>query len=209
LLNADPLSGLSKNQLNKIDCLVLPSFVSEQVCVDFHGACVLWVLGCSFPRFYAYTSLHTGIALENALRTVLSKQKASFGKRDGLAKLFSVALKKKFIDDSQISDSEYLTEFVELHSFRQNLEFDMADIAEQIGERHKPNIFPSLIEDLVKAIRDVRNEIAHGNHKTTITESIARHHLELGRIIILALFCAQRIRIDRESGAKMGSNLYS
>ena len=129
LQNSDPLSGLSESQFNRINCLALPDSVSEKVRVDYHGACVLWVLGSSFPRFFAYTSLHTGIALENALRTVLCNRSVKIAKRDGLAKLFFKAREAGVIDDSKLENSEYLREYFELHDFRQCFEFDLADIA--------------------------------------------------------------------------------
>lgn len=186
--SSDILTGLSDNQSNEISPLVLPEVVPDEVRVDCHGACVLWLFGSRFPHFYAWTVLHIGISLEIAFRIALSNRGIRFRKDERLERLFSLARENGVIDDSGLRDSEYLREYFELHDFRQSFEHDLAEIADAIAEQYQPKTFGALVDDLLAAIRHARNELAHSRYVRSITKDVAHHFIQLARSILVALF---------------------
>jgi hypothetical protein len=176
--------------------MLLPDVVPEEIRVDYHSACVLWLFGNKFPRFYDWTVLHIGIALEVAFRSVFINRGTEIKKDTRFIDIIRTALNEEVITEGALRSAGWLGELLELHEFRQKFEYELAEIADEIGEEYELKTLPpfvAVLAGLLHRLRLVRNALAHGEYvlpdtDTTITREVARYYLELGRSFLLALF---------------------
>ncbi len=189
LSDVDSSFGLARQAYEEVAPLTLSSAVPQNIRGEYDDARRLWAFGRFRNNFYGWASLQAAIILEGALRSRLKEVGIEPSPQDGLAKLFGTALSKGLLREQAVRTSQYLKELFDLYDFRRTLDRELAELSAELGQAYEAARLEDLIDSLAAMIRRVRNDAAHGLGTSAATGATAKHHLEVVKAMVDALFC--------------------